>query len=158
MTASLEANDQLIWCHFDESLGRDEEAVELLGSRLLVAPQMLAEPPVAAIGQNSKRCVQVHVESDLACQTVEMEEVHTDPKTILYAITARVTDDDISSRLLFCDLREPSVYILLQPRQRDLGALERPNSRAKRRLKGTIADRPMCFRIVHLPPKGAKIN
>ena len=62
-----------------------------------------------------------------------MEEVHTDPKTILYAITARVTDDDISSRLLFCDLPEPSVYILLQLRQRDLGALEPPNSGAKRR-------------------------
>ena len=100
MTASLEANDQLLWRHCDESLGRDEEAVELLGSRLLVTPQALADPPVAAIGQNGKRCVQVHVESDLARQTVEMEEVDTDPKTILYAIAARVTDDDISSCLL----------------------------------------------------------
>ena len=100
MTAPIEANDQLIWRYFDESLGRDEEAVELLGSRLLVTPQVLAEPPVAAIGQNGKRCVQVHVESDLARQTVEMEEVDTDPKTILDSIAARVTDDDISSRLL----------------------------------------------------------
>ncbi len=100
MTTPLEANNQLIWRQLYESLSRDEEAVELLGSRILVTPQMLAEPPVAAIGQNSKRCVQVHVESDLACQTIEMEEVHTDLKTILYAITARVTDDDISSCLL----------------------------------------------------------
>jgi hypothetical protein len=100
VTASLEANDQLIWRHFYKSLGRDEQAAQLLGSRLFVTSEMLAESPVATIGQNSKRCVQVHVESDLARQTIQMEEVDTNPKTILHSIATCVTDDDISSRLL----------------------------------------------------------
>ncbi len=93
MAALVKANDEFVRGRPDGPFGRDEEAVQLLGISLLVTSQLLAEPPIAAVGQNGHSRVQVHIEPDLARQAVEMKKVYADPESVFYAVAPRITDD-----------------------------------------------------------------
>jgi hypothetical protein len=67
---------------------------------LVVAPQPLAQPAVAAVGQDRENRVQVHIQPHFARQAVEVEEVHADPQPILHPVAPGVADDHVPRRLL----------------------------------------------------------
>lgn len=67
-----------------------------LGSSLLVASQLFAQPPIAAVGQDGHGRVQVNIEANLTGQTVEMEEIHADSQAVFHSVTTSVADDHIS--------------------------------------------------------------
>ena len=83
--------------------GLDEPAVQLLRGGLLEALQSLAQPAVAAVGDHCQGRVEVDVQSHLAGQAVEVEEVHADAQAVLDPVAAGVADDQfrgVSSKWL----------------------------------------------------------
>src|SRR5712691_1134862 len=77
-----------------------EFARQLFGRSGVKASQLLGEPAVATVGQDSHGGVKIHIESNLTRQTIEVKEIHADPQPVLDAIAASVAHNQRPRTLL----------------------------------------------------------
>ncbi len=83
--------------------GLDESAVELLRVGLLEPIEARCQPSVATVGSHRQGGVEIDVQSHLAGQAVQVEEVHADAQATLNPIAAGVaviSSSGISSKSL----------------------------------------------------------
>jgi len=95
---SVEGDEELIAVDGDVAAGFDELAIELFGFHGGAALEALAEPAIAAVGQDGHHDVGVDVEADLAGQAVEVEEVDVDAEVVFDAVAVEVACDDVAAR------------------------------------------------------------
>ena len=94
--AAVEVDDETARLDFDAAAGFDELAIEVLRLGLAEAVEFFGQPAVAAIGDNRQGHVQVDIESDLAGQAIEVEEVDADAQAVFDAVAADVAQHHVT--------------------------------------------------------------
>ena len=82
--------------HLDGTGSLDELTVEPLGLRIAKAAQLVRQPAVASLGDDGEDCIQVHVQSHFACQTIQVEEIDAAAQRILNSVASSIVDDQVA--------------------------------------------------------------
>jgi hypothetical protein len=90
VAAAIEVDGDLFRGHFDVAGSFDELSVEVFGLGLGEAFELAGEPTVAAMGNDGEDDVEVDVETHLARQAIQVEEVDADAQAVLNAVAARI--------------------------------------------------------------------
>jgi hypothetical protein len=98
VAAAVEMDGDLFGGHFDVA-GRDHElAIEVFGLRLGEAFEFAGQPSIAAMGDDGEDNIEVDVETHLAGEAIDMEEVDADAQAVLDAVAARVARHEVAWR------------------------------------------------------------
>src|SRR5450759_5817683 len=100
MAATVEGNDEAVGLDRHGAGGLDEPPEELFRVGFLEALQSRRQPAVAAVGDHGQGGVEVDIETHLAGEAVEVEEVHADAQAALDPVAAGVADDRLAWGLL----------------------------------------------------------
>lgn len=98
MAAAVEVDGDLFRGHFDVAGSFDELSVEIFGLGLGEAFELAGQPPVAAMGNDGEDDIEVDIETHLAGQAIQVEEVDADAQTILDAVAACVARHQVAWR------------------------------------------------------------
>src|SRR5262245_4722943 len=96
VAAAVEVDGDLFRGHFDVAGSFDELSVEVFGLGLGEAFELVGQPPVAAMGNDGEDDIKVDVETHLARQAIQVEEVDADAQAVLDAVAARVARHQIA--------------------------------------------------------------
>jgi len=96
VAAAIEVDGDLFRGHFDVAGSFDELAVEVFGLGLGETFELARQPTVAAMGDDGEDDVEVDVETHLARQAIQVEEVDADAQAVLDAVATCVARHEVA--------------------------------------------------------------